>query len=146
MAGQQCRGAGVDCTHLVAAVLDALLGCAVATVLPRAPQDSMLHGMASEVAAGALRAVSRVHTLEPVEPDADGLLQVEPGDVLVCRVTPGSGPGHAMIVGGVRRMAYHAHIRHGVVEQAMPAPADLFHVWRSAHRDRWLEVLRAEVA
>lgn len=127
----------MDCTHFVAAVLDALLGVDQPTHLPRAPQDSMLHGMAQEYAVGAYRAVGRVHRLHTVQPDAEGLVVVDPGDVLVLRVTPGSGPGHAMLVGGRRRHAYHAHRRHGVVATILPDATEVLHVWRSERRDEW---------
>lgn len=144
MAGQCRRGVGVDCTHFVSAVLDELAGVESPTVLPPATQDSMLHAMASEAAVGAFRAVSAVHDLHTVtETDDDGATIVEPGDILVMRVTPGSGPGHVAVVGGRKRTIFHAHRRYGVVEASMPRD-DVLHVWRSGMRDRWWGVLSAQ--
>lgn len=90
-AGQQRKGAGVDCVRFVTAVFDELEGGQ--TDIRILPQDLALHQ--PEIARGAMRQLLRAFDGRSLP---DGYLELEPGDVIVSGF-PQGGPGHAMIVG-----------------------------------------------
>lgn len=106
-AGQQTKGVGVDCTHLVAAVLDHAfrrLGMFHLVVdhgpCPRAAQDSGLHADAFASGGdadmtGAARWMLKRYPLRLVEDQAD----VQPLDVLALRLSEGeaANANHAAI-------------------------------------------------
>lgn len=98
MPGQSCKGVGVDCVRFALAVLDELAGTKtdVRTIAP----DAAVH--APGVAAAAFdRLVDRFNCAEI----RTGVVQ--PGDILATGPV-GGGPGHAVIVGVTRAVAWDA--------------------------------------
>lgn len=130
MAGQQRRGAGVDCVRFVSAVLDELLG--QQTPISTLPPDTAIHAPAKAEAA-----FQRLCVLFPVEP-LEGAF-VEPGDVLVTGPIHG-GPGHAVVVGPAPHMLWHASHRR-VHQVSIRGIALLehrfFHAYRLRGDRRW---------
>lgn len=110
-AGQQCKGVGVDCTHLAAAVLDHAfrrLGMFHLVVdrgpCPRAAQDSGMHedafGSGGAHMAGAARWMLRRYPLRLVEGASGGASGgIQPLDVLAMRLSDGadSRANHAAV-------------------------------------------------
>jgi len=90
MAGQQCKGKGVDCVRFVAGVLDEMQGTSTPT--EHLPQDASFH-----VREKCILAFRRfLTTFQGIElPEGS---PVQPGDVIVTGPASG-GPGHAIIVG-----------------------------------------------
>ncbi len=100
VAGQCCKGVGVDCVRFVAAVLDELCGTSHARTLPRLPQDLGVH----DAFGAAEAAVSMVRKYPHEDVRRDGI--VRPADVIA--VTLHIGLTHTLIVGPDPSVAWHA--------------------------------------
>lgn len=134
MAGQCCRGRGVDCVRFVVAVLDELHhyeGDAV----PRLPQDMSLHDRA-----GAMRVVKLIERRWPNRILAVGEA-IEPGDVVVIRTSAAGGPGHVLIAGVKPAELWHATSMVGVVRTSLavagPGAEKVVRIWRTLGRESW---------
>jgi len=98
MAGQACKGVGVDCVRFVCEVLRELEGWDEIPMVD-IPADASLHNRA-----GAMAAFHKI--LSAFQP-ATKVSTIQPGDVLVVGPANG-GPGHAMIVGPQKNTIWHA--------------------------------------
>lgn len=127
MAGQQCRGVGVDCVRFVCAVLDELYRQEPVPI-ETLPSDAALH--ARESAIGAMKKIRDCYM--PNDAIEDGTM--EPGDILVTGPANG-GPGHAMIVGTRPNQLWHA-AGDGVHVTALHASVHVFRVYRMRDRSK----------
>lgn len=141
MAGQRLRGVGVDCVNFAVAVLDELAGTAP-TPLTRKLQDSGLHASWAGAAGQTLLEVARVHDLRRVEPDAQGELELQPGDTVVHRLGKCGGAGHLSVVAWKPAATYQAVVGKGVCLRPLPLPEEVVHVWRVSDRSVWSDRLR----
>jgi len=103
--GQRFRGRAADCIGALFGVIDDMDGRARAEY-PGMPHDAAMHDRAGAIAA-VRELVRRYSPCEKVEPDEDGALHVEPGDIVVTG-HPGGGPGHVEIVGARKNELWHA--------------------------------------
>jgi cell wall-associated NlpC family hydrolase len=133
MAGQRCRGIGVDCVQFVTAVLDELHG--VSTKVPRLRPDSAVHD--GRQALPTIKAI-RAGFESVVVRDST----IEPGDVIVVRATPfPSGPrryGHVLIAGWEVGTLFHAASPTGVSKTSLQGLQDVLRVYRDVNKDQWL--------
>jgi cell wall-associated NlpC family hydrolase len=137
VAGQQCRGRGVDCVRFVVAVLDPLHRAESLAELPRLPQDMAWHDRE-----GAFRTALAIerrypHTIIDPRPEL-----IEPGDVAIMRAGAKGGPGHALIagVGGAGEL-WHSCFGVGVVTTSARSMAAnggaIVRIWRPLEREKW---------
>jgi cell wall-associated NlpC family hydrolase len=132
VAGQQCRGKGVDCVRFVVAVLDELHGAALPPV-QRLPQDAALHDRAGMMAVA--HGIRQRYPHEVIEPRAE---RIEPGDVVVFRVGAQSGPGHVAIAGSEGdRELWHACRGTGVARTSAAASSGILWIWRPTRKESW---------
>lgn len=134
VAGQRLRGVGVDCVQFVAAFLDEAARLpARTTEVPRLPQDS---GAADQWLCALRQVMGSILARHPADLVHDG--QVEPGDIVVCRLGNAGGPGHAMIVGGEPRRVYHAsRPARRVCWTGLGSIAYLDRIYRPQNKHRW---------
>jgi len=136
MAGQRRQGVGVDCVNFATAVLDELASVPTPTKLSRRPQDLGLHSSWQAGASAAFWEVSHVHDLRSVTV-VDGVLEVQPGDLLVHRLGSDGGAGHVSVVAWKSPAVYQALTGSGVRLCAIPAPDKIMHAWRVQDRSKW---------
>ena len=98
VAGQACKGVGVDCVRFILEVLRELEGWP-SIPLVEIPQDASMHNREGSMA--AFKKI--IQALEPIQ----RVSSVQPGDILVIGPAQG-GPGHGLIVGPRKNTLYHA--------------------------------------
>ena len=129
--GQSVAGVGVDCDHLVCAVLDELYEQELPP-LPRLAPNTAIHSKTS-----ALRAMHHILPRYPARRRVrDSVL--EPGDVLITG-PQGGGPGHAMLVGHRPNELWHC-TRPMVCRTGFGLVAThqrVFGIYRLGDRARW---------
>lgn len=103
--GWSMKGQGADCLRFVLTVIDELRGRAHDSVPRRGSSVAMHSASTSQRAmAQALRAYQPVSR---VRPGADGVLEVQPGDVVVMGHRDRMRPAHTMMVGGLPNRIWH---------------------------------------
>ena len=132
MAGQCCKGVGVDCTHFVCAVIDELYG----TTPPR-PIRRWKPGIGFESLRRGAEVMREIVSLFPAARRIRAAL--EPGDTVVLQY--GRGPGHLALVGPERNTLWHAPM--GTSSKVSIAPLKLFagrvvRAYRMNDRQNWL--------
>lgn len=132
MAGQCCPGVGVDCTHFVCAVLDALYGRAPRKVRRWKPGTGIANLKAG---AQVLRSIGKMF---PESYRVNGVL--EPGDTVAMRY--GRGPNHVALVGWVQNTIWACPM--GVGGRVSQMPLAMFtgrivRAYRMRDRAKWWE-------
>lgn len=134
VAGQRCKGVAVDCVQLVCAFLDEMANVPRGTtVIPRLPQQTGQNDPEGIKGAPVLKGIIKKNPAKFVK---TRLLQ--PGDIIVCQLGAGGGPGHAMIVTGLANSVIHACNAAGqVVRTGIGSVKTAMHVYRVDNRINW---------
>ena len=136
MAGQQAKGAGVDCVRFVTSILDFLVG--VKTDYSTLPADASLH--ARDACIAGMLSIKRRYPCDTVfhSERMNAKRVVQPGDVVVVGA-PQGGPGHAMIVGPRPNTLWHsAHPNvHMTGLSFIVGEQKVYRVYRLHNRESW---------
>lgn len=135
IAGQQCKGAGVDCVQLVGAFLDEMCNAKTKTKIPRLPQTTGMSDHDFIKGAPVLKAITDKYPADSIKAKI-----LMPGDIIVCRLGLNGGPGHAMIVAGQDSRVVHAcNSARRVVLAGIGSIKNALHIYRVKDRSAWCE-------
>ncbi len=133
VAGQRCKGSGIDCVQLVAAFIDEMnnkdLGF---TSFPRLPQSTGMTDKTGVKGAPIFNAITNKNPTHIIG------RMLQPGDIVVCKSGRGGGPGHAMIVSAYENKLVHACSGGGgVVFNGIGSMGSALHSYRLLNRINW---------